>query len=276
MDEITEIKALNEELPTPQNGNILGGTYAYLTQKNPTLERKNQDSVGIYANDHQAILIVADGIGGHRMGDEASKIAVSSIIDACKKRNIIDIDDIYQSIIEANQKVRGLNVGAGTTICIGFVNNDSLTFFNSGDSKGIHISGKGKVKTETVDHSSAGLASHSELFSTKAIEEQDGGNQLIHALGDEVLHVAVSGPIEITTRDSILLCSDGLTANLKHDEIAQIITIGSINDRVVGLQEMAQKKMNGDNGHPDDLSIVLFSLGRSDSTETTEEEEKKA
>ena len=29
MDEITEIKALNEELPTPQNGNILGGTYAY-------------------------------------------------------------------------------------------------------------------------------------------------------------------------------------------------------------------------------------------------------
>ena len=245
-----------------------------MTQRNPTLERKNQDSVGIYANDHQAILIVADGIGGHRMGDEASKIAVSSIIDACKKRNIIDIDDIYQSIIEANQKVRGLNVKAGTTICIGFVNNDSLTFFNSGDSKGIHISGKGKVKTETVDHSSAGLASRSEL-SMKAIEEQDGGNQLIHALGDEVLHVAVSCPIEITTRDSILLCSDGLTANLKHDEIAQIITIGSINDRVVGLQEIAQK-MNGDNGHPDDLSIVLFSLGRSDSTETTEEEEKKA
>ena len=49
-------------------------------------------------------------------------------------------------------------------------------------------------------------------------------------------------PIEITKlRDSILLCSDGLTTNLKHDEIAEIITIGSINDRVEELQEMARK-----------------------------------
>ena len=45
------------------------------------------------------------------MGDEASKIALSPASSMhAKKRNIIDIDDIYQSIIEANQKVRGLNV----------------------------------------------------------------------------------------------------------------------------------------------------------------------
>ena len=41
MDEITQIKALNEELPTPQNGNILWNwDLCLLDTKNPTLERK--------------------------------------------------------------------------------------------------------------------------------------------------------------------------------------------------------------------------------------------
>ena len=76
-----EILCCNEELSKPVSGNILGGTFCYFTRKNPVLERKNQDSIGLYAQENQAILIVADGIGGHRLGDEASKIAVQTIIE---------------------------------------------------------------------------------------------------------------------------------------------------------------------------------------------------
>ena len=270
-----EIQACNEEMSHPQSGNILGGTYSFITLKNSTLERKNQDSLGFIADKNQALFIIADGIGGHRLGEEASSIAVSSVIEFCKSQDTLNFEKIYEAIIEANSKIRGLNVGAGTTICVGFVNHDKLTFFSSGDSRGVHLSGKGKVKSVTLDHSSAGFALASDLLKESTIMEAENGNQLIYALGDEVLQISVTGPVEISPRDIVLLCSDGLTANLSFERISQIITNGPITDRVKMLKDLATKKMETELGHPDDISIFLFSFGRSDETKEKIEEEGK-
>ena len=273
-DKVIIIKSCNQNMDTPISGNILGGTFSYFSQKNPNLERDNQDSIGLYSRDDQAILIVADGIGGHRMGDEASKIATTSIIDSCEKVKTLDINHLYQSIIKANTEIRALNVGAGTTLCLGFIDKNKLTFMSSGDSLGIHISGKGNTKSQTIDHSSAGLAKLSGLFKESEIDKLEGGNQLAYALGDERVEVSISGPIEISQRDNILISSDGLTANVNTEMISQVITTGPVNDRVLKLSEMATKGFDSPSGHPDDLSIILLSFGRSDSTETTEEAEK--
>jgi len=271
-----ELIGANLELEKPFNGNVLGGTFSYFSKKNPTSERKNQDSIGLYSRDKKAIIIVADGIGGHRMGDEASKIAVSTIINSCKKQENISFIEIYNAILQANKNIRSLNVGAGTTLCLGFIDDNLLTFISTGDSKGIHLSGKGNVKNQTVDQSSAGLANLSELFSENDVSNKSGGNQLVFALGDETLQLTISSPIELNQRDNVLIASDGLTANLSTSEIAQIITTGPVNERVSKLVEQTDHKMTKISGHPDDLSIFLLSFGRSDSTEDPVEEAKKA
>ena len=275
MEDLIEISCCNEEILTPINGNILGGTFAYISKKNPTLERKNQDSLGLFANSTQAVFIVADGIGGHRMGDEASKIAVEAILSELRTQPTITSDLIYAAILKANQQIRSLNVGAGTTLCLCFINNGILTFYNIGDSRGIHLSGKGNIKTETMDHSSAGLAAKSDLFKKEEILAKENGNHLLYALGDEILNISVIGPIEINQRDNVLLSSDGLTANLSSDEVCLQITQGLLTDRVQSLLNSIDKKIESGLGHPDDLSILLFSFGRSDTTESSESEEKK-
>ena len=185
-------------------------------------------------------------------------------------KETISFNHIYQWILAANNEIRSLNVGAGTTICVGFIDDNKLTFFNTGDSNGIHISGKGNTKTQTTDQSSAGLAIASDLFSESEIRQKDGGNQLIHALGDEILNLSICGPMEINTRDNILISSDGLTANLSNDDINQAITQGTLNERVQSLVELTHQKMNSPSGHHDDLTILLFTPGRSDSIENPE------
>jgi len=266
----------NQELASPASENILGGTCSYFSKKNPTLERNNQDSLGFIANKNQALLVVADGIGGHRMGDEASKIAVQTILEFCKKNDTLSIAAVYEAILQANKKVRALNVGAGTTICTGLIMDNTLAFISTGDSLGVHFSGQGNTKTQTIDQSSAGLAKLSHLFSDEEIENKDGGNQLIYAIGDEHLQLSITGPMEINQRDHILLSSDGLTANLSESEITQFITTGPVNNRVGQLIDLSAKKMQEDHGHPDDLSIILLAMGRSDSTEDLAIKEKEA
>ena len=275
-EENSKIICCNDELERPLSANILSGTCSYFTRKNPILDRKNQDSIGIFANDEKAILIVADGIGGHRMGDEASKIAVSTIIETCAQSKTFDLRTVYEAIIAANKNIRALNVGAGSTLCVGFIEKNELTFLSTGDSIGVHYSGLGNKKTQTVDQSSAGLAKLSHLFDDKDVLSKEGGNQLIFALGDEQIQLSITGPVEMNQRDQILLSSDGLTANLNETEISQMITTGPVNERVIQLVEKSSTAMESKSGHPDDLSIILLSLGRTDSTEDLEVKEKEA
>ena len=60
-----EILCCNEDLSVPLSENILGGTCSYIAKKSPQSEKKNQDSIGIYAREKEAVFVVADGIGGH-------------------------------------------------------------------------------------------------------------------------------------------------------------------------------------------------------------------
>ena len=116
-----------------------------------------------------------------------------------------------------------------------------------------------------MNQSSSGLATSSDLFSKKEIQAKPGQNHLIYSLGDEVLNVHVSGPIILSSKDSIVLSSDGLTANLSQKEIAEITTQGQAKEKVSKLFESAQKIMTkgtSPGSNPDDLSIILFNSDR--------------
>jgi len=271
---LVEINCSNQSMEDVQVISFLDGTTAYFAHQCPGVDRDNQDSLGITARDETSgILIVADGIGGHRAGDQASKIAVTTVIkEFSKEKNTSLRESVFNGINLSNQQIRNLGVGAGTTIVVALVENKEVTFFTIGDSKGYVFSGQGNIKFQTLEQSSAGLALASDLFSEKEIKPKPGKNHLIYCLGEETLNICINGPISLSARDSILLCSDGMTANLSQEEIAQIIGQGQVVDRATNLVQTAQKKMveNSSDGHPDDLSVVLFNLGRQDEVSNNE------
>ena len=70
----------------------------------------------------------------------------------------------------------------------------------------IHISGKGNTKSQTIDHSSAGLARLSGLFKESEIDQLEGGNQLAYALGDEKVELSIS-PARLKLAKEIIFSS---------------------------------------------------------------------
>ena len=92
-DSIIEINCSNQSMSEVKDSSFLDGSVAYIAMKCPGLERDNQDSLGAFSQDKNiGICLLADGIGGHRAGDQASKIAISSIIEQFKKVKVTHLE----------------------------------------------------------------------------------------------------------------------------------------------------------------------------------------
>ena len=249
------------------------GTMGIFSCPKPGEERVNQDSCALLPiGKHKALLLVADGIGGHRGGDQASRLSIETFVELIKtfdESKSSTREFILNCFEEANKKVRELGIGAGTTLVVAEVNKTYVRFYSTGDSTAQLFGGKGVLKYKNLEQSASALAFESGLMSFEEAHNHEEANVLIHAIGDELLNIQISNAIATSSRDLILLASDGLTANLDQETIISCITNGSIEERMNRLVELAKNKMIkvDQGGHPDDLSIILHSLGRNDNKE---------
>ena len=88
------------------------------------------------------ILIVADGMGGHKAGEVASEQAVNAVIESIKQNESEDkITIIEKAIEEANRRILDMSTsdekfkGMGTTLVVATLENDILYVANVGDSR---------------------------------------------------------------------------------------------------------------------------------------------
>ena len=256
------------------------GTVGVFSSKKPTEERPNQDSCGIIQLDKdKSVLVVADGLGGHRGGDTASKIAVEAIIKNTKKyeKNKNSLRELILEGFElANKQIRDLGVGAGTTLVVAEVNSKYVRFYSIGDSAAMLFGGKGVQKYKNVEQSLTGYAQNSTIIDEETLMNHENRTMLFNALGDENLRIEISSAIEMSSRDIILLASDGLTDNFLSSKIADVITFGTVEERMQRLIDPAIKAMKGEDlfGHADDMTLVLYSLGRNDPATLEEASER--
>ena len=105
------------------------------------------------------LFIVADGMGGHKAGEYASKCAVETIvsqINSSPERGCIRV--ISNAIREANRRVRAKAMsddnyfGMGTTLVVASIDEDGLCVANVGDSR-LYLISNGEIRQVTVDHS---------------------------------------------------------------------------------------------------------------------------
>ena len=204
----------------------------------------NEDSVTILSNDKKEfILAIADGMGGHKAGEVASKIAIDYITTAFYKKETIGSKDeaiewLRTIVKEINNKifeyakVNPESKGLGTTLVIAVKTNDYILYGNIGDSSGYVIKNETLHKV-TKDHTYVGMLLTNGRLTEETAKNHPGKNLLTRALG-------ANDPIEIdifdidTSVKGLFLCSDGLTNMLTDEQIEKILNSNlSIEEAVV-------------------------------------------
>lgn len=225
----------------------------------------NEDNVSIVKNElKEHMLIVADGMGGHRAGEVASQIAVdhltkrfkalSSIgnkVDAYNwlKENISIINHEIIKYANAHEEARGM----GTTLVIAILTNDFLLFANIGDSSGYVIKNK-KLHKVTKDHSLINVLIDAGELTEEEAKNYPKKNVLMKALGVAERVEPDEFDVE-TTVDGILLASDGLTNMLSEKQIETVL-----NEENSSIEEKLKKliKKCNSRGGLDNISIAYL------------------
>lgn len=237
--------------------------YAYLTDTGKVREH-NEDSVNIVQNKtNEVLMIVADGMGGHRDGEVASKIAEKHIVTKFLELETIGTKEeatkwIQKVVSEANVKIYEYTAlhpkssGMGTTIVMALLTKKYLLFGNIGDSSGYVIKDKG-IQKITVDHTLVNLLVASGELTKEEALNHPRKNVLMRALG---ANMSVDMDVFSVERDvdGIMLCSDGLTNMLDDKQIAKVLFEDSdVNSKVNTLIYKANNR-----GGTDNISVALL------------------
>lgn len=225
----------------------------------------NQDSIFVSTKPVGKLpnlFIVADGMGGHKAGDVASRVAIEKFVKyACTTHmtdpaNILDagIMSINKEIYDMANSNRDYS-GMGTTFVAAVIAEGHVYIANVGDSRLYYI-GK-DIQQITRDHSLVEDMVRMGLLEKEEARNHYKKNVITKAIG--VAEDKTATPdifeIEIDNGDKLLLCSDGLTNMVIDYDINKIIRKSeSIEDAVRTLINTANE-----NGGKDNISAILIS-----------------
>ncbi len=183
------------------------------------LRPHNEDSFALFA-DH-GLYLIADGMGGHRAGEVASRLAIETVAGLCTAEalgrignNPLEIEHfLARAFRAANEAVRQAAAedparrGMGTTLLAGLLVGDHLHTAHLGDSRCYHLTA-GRLEQVTTDHNAGpGLTN----VLTRAIGFPDDADPEFHR------RPVVAG-------DRILLCTDGLWNMVADSDIETTLT----------------------------------------------------
>ena len=225
----------------------------------------NEDSVTILKNQNdEYLLIVCDGMGGHRAGEVASSMVVTHMgkrfndlasvgteADAVNwmNDNINEVNKNIKEYADNNPESKGM----GTTVVMALLTKDFLIFGNIGDSSGFAIK-DGKLHKVTHDHTLVNLLVEAGDLTEEEAKYHPKKNVLMKALGSG--EVAVLDIFDVDIRaEGILLCSDGLTNMLTNEQIEKVL-----NDDTLEIDEKVTKLIRKCNarGVTDNISIAYL------------------
>lgn len=236
----------------------------YLTDSGKVRDH-NEDSVTILKNaNKEYLMIVADGMGGHRAGEVASSMVVTHIgkrfqelasvgskLDAINwmKDNISEINKNILDYTEENPE----STGMGTTVVMALLTDDFLIFGNIGDSSGF-VFKNGKLTKVTHDHTLVNLLVAAGDLTEEEAKYHPKKNVLMKALG-ATTNVDLD-VFEVDTKvDGVLLSSDGLTNMLSKEQIEKVL-----NDEELDIEEKVIKLIRKSNarGGTDNISVAYL------------------
>jgi protein phosphatase len=203
------------------------------------------------------LFVVADGMGGARAGEVASRIAVEMFERGLppdgtpESRLTVVAQDANREIHALSLAERELD-GMGTTLTAAYLDESYLAIAHVGDSRA-YMFRAGELARLTEDHSLVDeLVKAGKLTEEQALEHPQR-SIITRALGPEAEVAVDTRNYPLRAGDVLLLCSDGLTSMLSDPQIAAILVAAT------SLQEAAERLIDAANeaGGRDNITVVL-------------------
>lgn len=190
----------------------------------------NQDRVTVSAAEQAALLVVIDGMGGHSDGSRAADTALKSLLESFRQTSLPLFDPLgflHMALSRAHDDVAKLGNGqtidtrprATTAVCL--IQEGAAFWAHIGDSRIYHMR-HGKILQRTRDHSHVELLLREGKITEEELPTHPMRNFVECCLGGDpaIPEMTVSGRHALQPGDVLLLCTDGIWANLRDSDIA--------------------------------------------------------
>ncbi len=242
------------------------------------VRQNNEDSFGYWEpEDDQQFLrkgrlaVVADGMGGYEGGQEASRLAVGTLIAAYRD---FPGDDPHAALVEglqaAHEEIRRFSFahpelrGMGTTCTAAAIvraadrdaQHEALYYVHVGDTR-LYLIRDGQITRVTRDHSYVGRLVESGLISPEQAEHHPQRNILTAALGTnpELIMDSPEHPEPLRPEDVLVICTDGLWGQVRDVEILDAVEHESAEKAGRELIALARER-----GGPDNITVEILRL----------------
>ncbi len=214
--------------------------------------RVNEDSLLVLPH----VYVVADGMGGHAAGDQASAILVEEMRALAERA--VEAGDVSEVLEQANVRVRALaDGGAGTTVtaAIGVVHDEAPYWLvaNLGDSRTYRLS-EGRLEQVSVDHSVVQELLDRGLLDAEGAKRHPQRHVITRAVGSPQVLQPDYWLLPALDGDRLVLCSDGLTGEVDDDGIEAALLEHA--DPQQAADALVQLALDG--GGRDNVTIVVI------------------
>jgi PPM family protein phosphatase len=222
----------------------------------------NQDAYHIDPDGR--FFIVADGMGGHAGGEEASRIAIETTHTflSAHWETETDVENLMkQALIAANdaivadQEQNAARADMGTTVVMILFRDDKAWSAHVGDSR-LYRMRSDKLDQITEDDTWVARAMKLGQLTAEEAKVHPLRHVLSHCLGRRDLRQINTNVQDIQSGDRILLCSDGLTEEVPHDEIASHLAEAQSNESAAQALIDAAKQHGGS----DNITVIIAAM----------------
>ena len=231
-------------------------------------KRKNNEDACLRIAAH-GIFCVADGMGGQMGGDIASETIVTTLQEVFGKTSPEDDDTLPKRVAIfraatnraskwikdfADEKVVGQMGSTIVALVIDPRDPRRAVGLHAGDSR-LYRYRNGELKQITADHSAVNALAAKLGIPPEQVPAKYQ-NELLRAVGLEAAVELEKTPVDVSTGDVFLICSDGLTKMISDSNIARMIKEGAQS----GVQPLAQSLINAANeaGGKDNVTVIII------------------
>ena len=215
-----------------------------------------------------ALLVVADGMGGHAAGEVASKMTVEGIVqslnDQGKESSKLEgnafgvflgkvLEDVNQDVWQAAQEDD--KRGMGTTCTLAAIRGDQMFLAHIGDSRA-YLLREGELHQVSKDHSWVEDAVDQGVITREQARTHPNRNVITRAIGLDQQPQIDTSAMALADGDLLLLCSDGLNSMIPDEDIHRILTSSGPEDVCQALIDAANNQ-----GGDDNTTVVIAAIG---------------
>jgi PPM family protein phosphatase len=232
---------------------------------------RNEDYLGhvlpaspAQARSHGWLFALADGVGGQRQGEVASRAAIEEVVAGFRRAAVnAPHRDLLTNLVQAaNARVCETELLAGpagsgmaSTIVVCALRFDRATVAHVGDSR-LYVIRRGEVRQITRDHTVASEQTRLGILSAKEAAEVSTRHVLSRSLGKGLFANVEISEVQLLADDILLLCSDGLHGAVRDAEIARTL---SQNRDLEGAARKLVDSANEQDGS-DNVSVQLIRI----------------